>query len=86
MVSNAKEFFIIQLDCNVPNYKNILLQEQRKANMNKLNIKVFKKSSREFEIFIPYTYIQKKFLRSRNTMSYGTWTSTSPKPLLATPL
>jgi hypothetical protein len=49
--SNVGKFFIIHLDCDVPNYKNLSLQKQKKANMNKLNTKVKYKSSRESKIF-----------------------------------
>jgi hypothetical protein len=60
------------------------LQEQIKAKINKLKIEEKKSLEGSLKFIIPYTYIQKKPMRSGNAMSYETWIGISYKPLLAT--
>jgi hypothetical protein len=53
--------------------------------MNKLKTKEKKSLEGRLKYVIPFTYIQKKLLRSENAMSCRTWIGIFYKPLLATP-
>jgi hypothetical protein len=79
---NVTEFFIIQFDHDVPNYKKFSLQEQRKARMNKLKTKEKQSLEGSLKHVILYIYIQKKLIRSGKTMYCETWIDISCKPLL----
>jgi hypothetical protein len=54
--------------------------------MNKLNTKENKSFKRSLKYVIPYTYIQKKLMRSKNTMFYETQTGIFCKLMLITAL
>jgi hypothetical protein len=53
--------------------------------MNKLKIEEKKSLEGSMERVIPYTYIEKKLMRSENAMSYETWIGISHKLPLAIP-
>jgi hypothetical protein len=77
---------MIQLDRNIPNCRNLSLQEQRKERMNKLNTEEKQSPEGSLKYVIPYTYSQEKLMRLGNAMSCKTWTGISCKHLLAAPL